>query len=682
MCDCRFRPSFLPPPLSRLRLPLLFLLGSGLYLWLVDVFRIQLILPSPHDDGLFLRHASSLVAGEWLGPFDNLALTKGLGYPAFLALTYTLGLPLLLAQHLLYLASVAALCIALRTLITARWALTILFFALLFNPAAWSLQRVIRDHFYMSMTLLVLAGAVGLFAHRRDGLSTLATWAAGLGGSLAILWHTRQEGVWILPALLVLLSFACVDVWRRCHADRWWRLSLFATPAILLLVSGLGVAAVNHRWYGVFVTTEFSDRPFLDGYGAISRVIHLQWQRFIPMPAETRARLYQVSPSFAELRPYLEGPGRGWMAHPRRCDHPSCGRDYFGGWFVWAFRDAVSYAGHYRSAPAARAYYRRLAGEVNRVCDSGALPCLPRRSSLVPPLHAAHLWPLVESVGRIAASVISFDVPAALEASGYRSRCEHQRTIYRGGRLVDRPGPSLPVRGDIYPCAEGNDGTLIHGWAYSLDSEISFEARAKHDGTASTRVSAETAASPDVAAHAAEIGRYSPGAERARFSVTVSSDAHPVLVLKDRQGTLATIDLESGRIAGRAERLVAHIDWIATNTVTNAQSVTPLSFRLRTLALITTIYQKTVGWLALGAVLALAALLWRAPSAADALALRVVALATLAMIAARIMLVALIDATAIPLNHLNYRAPAHSLLIVFSVISLYAFIRRHRTDAR
>ena len=47
-----------------------------------------------HDDFLFVRQAYYLGAGAWLGPFDNLTLAKGMGYPAFILAAFVSGLPL------------------------------------------------------------------------------------------------------------------------------------------------------------------------------------------------------------------------------------------------------------------------------------------------------------------------------------------------------------------------------------------------------------------------------------------------------------------------------------------------------------------------------------------------------------------------------------------------------------
>jgi hypothetical protein len=105
-------------------------------------------------------------------------------------------------------------------------------------------------------------------------------------------------------------------------------------------------------------------------------------------PKEARERAYTVSPAARELWPALDGPpSDGWRRFG--CDQISkdtCD-EILAPWFVWAFRDAVHGAGHYRSARDAFAYYQRLADEINGACDTGRIPCLPERATLAPPFR-------------------------------------------------------------------------------------------------------------------------------------------------------------------------------------------------------------------------------------------------------------------------------------------------------
>jgi hypothetical protein len=161
-------------------------------------------------------------------------------------------------------------------------------------------------------------------------------------------------------------------------------LPVFLWAAVLGTVSFL-----NWRYYGLFTTCELKHHSFASAYGALLRVKHVQEIPFIPVPRETRERIYRVSPAFAELQPYLEGPlGESAAANSVFFTGiPASQREIAGGWFVWALRDAVASAGHAHNAAEAMRYYAQLAREVNAACDRGLLPAGPKRTGMMTPLQ-------------------------------------------------------------------------------------------------------------------------------------------------------------------------------------------------------------------------------------------------------------------------------------------------------
>jgi len=110
----------------------------------------------------------------------------------------------------------------------------------------------------------------------------------------------------------------------------------------------------------------------------------------VGLPLEARDRIYRVSPHFAELKRFLEGPLRGWTVHSRdyfRTIDPDLANEYGLGWWEHAFRDAVQLAGYYENGPTVMAYYARLAAEVNQACVEGKLKCVGERTGFMPPLR-------------------------------------------------------------------------------------------------------------------------------------------------------------------------------------------------------------------------------------------------------------------------------------------------------
>ncbi|MEO6875658.1 MAG: hypothetical protein ABI222_12635, partial [Opitutaceae bacterium] len=138
-------------------------------LWLVRGQAIYAIGPADHDDRLFLQLADHLVRGEWLGPYNQLTLAKGPFYSCWVAFVYFLGLPLFFAQHLLYAAGCAFFVRAVRPAIASGAARFAIYALLLWNPMSFdasSMGRVLRQHVYGPLALMLFAGLIALYLRR------------------------------------------------------------------------------------------------------------------------------------------------------------------------------------------------------------------------------------------------------------------------------------------------------------------------------------------------------------------------------------------------------------------------------------------------------------------------------------------------------------------------------------
>lgn len=375
----------------------------ALKLWLVSAQSIFALGFASHDDALFINRAQDLLAGTWLGPYHQLTLAHAPMYPLFIAAMWLLHVPLFPAQQLLYVAGCAALVIALRPLLARPWVAFALFAVLLFNPVTFDTAvhgRVLRQNILPGLTLLVLAGFTGFLARRDQAPGRTVRWLALAAAALPAFWLTRNESVWLLPCLGLLVAFGWFTLWREARPGALRRTALLVLVPLAGWAAGLGlVSTLNWRVYGVFTTTEFKQRDFNDAYGALSRVEPARWRQFIHVPREVRERLYPLSPAFAELQPHLEGElGLAWAGISESVHHiPAAEREIGAGWFMWTLRDAVIRAGHGGSAVEVAAYYRRLAREINDACDRGAIAAGPRRSGFVPPLRSEHLHPFRDS---------------------------------------------------------------------------------------------------------------------------------------------------------------------------------------------------------------------------------------------------------------------------------------------
>ena len=382
-------------------------------LWLTAAQPVFAIGPSGYDDALFLNLAESIRHGDWLGAYDHLTLAKGPFYSLWIAFFHLFGVPLFLSQHLLYAGASAALVRACRPAIASAAARFGLYALLLWNPMTFdasSLGRVLRQHVYVPLGLLLIAGLVALYFRRRETLRRQLPWAALLGFSFGAFYLTREETVWIAPSLGLLVGAILFAATRDSLRTAGRSVAALALAAAVSLAPILGTAALNHQLYGWFGTVEFRDPAFKDAYGAMTRVRVGPELPRVPVTRQAREAMYAVSPTFAQLRPYLDGElGRTWAGISASATGlPSDRLEIGGGWLMWALRDAVTAAGRAHSAAEAHAFYRSLADELNTACDTGRLPSGPRRSGFLPIWRYGQKTEVAKTVVEFADYVVTF----------------------------------------------------------------------------------------------------------------------------------------------------------------------------------------------------------------------------------------------------------------------------------
>jgi hypothetical protein len=357
------------------------------------------------DDAHFFNQAVNVIQGRWLGEYNHLTLTKGPFYPIFLAANYTLGMPLLISQQVIYCLSGLTLIYSLYYFYKNQFLMLLIYVLYIFHPHFFFIDRVLREGIYVSLTTFVIAGSILMMASlagkvtnsRQQFLYTLF-----LGLSFATFWLTREEGVWLIPSIVFLLSGGLISQWRVLRRPvifiRTIRPLFISTLVAMILISGVGI--INYLNYGVFLArSEIQSTEFRAAYGALTRVKSVNWHPHLPVPKDVRQKLYRESSLFHSLMPILDNPDleNAWKEHGCEFSPSTCG-DYTGGWFMWALRDAVALSGQSQTASEALAFYRELAIQVNNLCDSHQLECLPPRKGTRPPLRLVTIRQIPETM--------------------------------------------------------------------------------------------------------------------------------------------------------------------------------------------------------------------------------------------------------------------------------------------
>jgi hypothetical protein len=657
---------------------------AALSLWFRSAVPVYGIGYAAHDDLLFVRLAYYLGAGQWLGPYDQLTLAKGMAFPAFIVAAFAAGIPLKIAEQALYLAA-GALAAWLIWRLTRRACLTIVLFGVLaFNPQLWTsyLARVTRDGIYVSLSLAVVVLLAAVLM-RREMLSSTARVALllVLGVVAGLFWLTREEGIWLLPAAAFLLVAAAGRAITQNWESRSWRAG-FRKIAIL---AGLGVipaavsagvlgavAAMNARQYGAFTTNEFQSAAFRAAYGAISRIKHDDWQRYIVFPPDAREKAYSVSAAARELRPTLDGEvGEHWRLIGCTTMQMDACNSIPAGWFVWAFRDAVAAAGHYSSARDALAFYRRLAEEINGACNAGRIACGPPRASLAPPFRLDYVRDALALLPTAAKMLVDPVGVGTLPSEGPHFALELFADLV--GPLASGPLSYEILIGSMSPAAELPELIIRDRDAAAFRSELRLTPQVDPKSQAATRTMAFELETDCLRPSCELVVRW--GGNDKSFPI---DQLRPGALVAGNDGTVTiTHTLKRGNAAA-----VPIVGEMRKELQLPIASEMRRNMQLRIMRSIARAYAIALPFLialaALGTILAIA--LRRIAPIPDGMLALVLACAV--AVITRIALLAYIDVSAFHAVNPLYLAPATPLLLMLAVLGLYLGGRAGRAAYR
>ncbi len=334
-----------------------------------------------YDDSLFLVHAQNLLNGNWLGDLTYRTLIKGPGYPLFIAAAYWLGVPLLMAQQLLYVCACVIAIYALRGIVRNTPILCLCFLILLFNPFTYYYPMVgalMRESVYNSFALMFLAAMLGLWLFCSKSLRTGVVWSVVMGVAFAMLWLTREETIWTVPGM-ILFAILFIPGWGWNKGSHFlYRTTLLTIPIVIAAASIYGVTRVNAAYYGSPVFIEVKSREFVSALGGLMNIREDKFKDKVIVGPRSQEAAFRVSPTFASIKPHIK----------KRGDNRA---NVF---YVWSLRSAVNDAGYY-SEPGniqpALDMYKKIGEEISSACQRGEIRCFDRKATMQPPLYPQHI---------------------------------------------------------------------------------------------------------------------------------------------------------------------------------------------------------------------------------------------------------------------------------------------------
>lgn len=333
----------------------------------------------------------------WGTPYSWTAFVRPPAYPLFIALVHAGGIPLRIAIELLQIGGYLVLIAAFRRAAVPRAVCVLAFAVMVLHPATFQQNNyTLSDSFYAGILPLAAGGLLLVLLTRKPGH---ALWT---GFALAVLWNAREES-FLIPALLAVV-FAIgllrqrseTGSWKASLAS-WWKPAGLLAGMLALLV--LAVNAANYRAFQSFTKSEFNSAPFKAVFKALLRIKPSRVQRYIAVHNESVHKAFELSPTFARLKPEFEAElGRNWQNPVRE----TLGISEYGPWFMWALRSVAAKTGIHTDPATANQFYSAAAAEINHALDEGRVPSRIVISSFLDPDAPEFFGYLPESLLKMA----------------------------------------------------------------------------------------------------------------------------------------------------------------------------------------------------------------------------------------------------------------------------------------
>ncbi|MFN5944276.1 MAG: hypothetical protein ACK5ZG_01960 [Phycisphaerae bacterium] len=355
---------------------------------------------------------------HWGAPYEMYSYIRVPTFNLYLASINALGVPVRLANELVL--ALAALLVA-----QAVWACGLtrvtawLSFALLtLHPWTYYIFNLVTpDGLYATLLVAFIAAMVLLvrdlrywqLASEQPRLGLRSVWrvaclAAPTCGLAALVGTWRQESA----LLLVPCGVAALAVfWHRDATLPARKRSILAAAAVVAIAPYASVVALKHVYSAINarVISLYAPADFLaPGYAKLHQALlsippaASDESPKLQAPTDVRMRAYNISPTFALLKPWLEGESLQQYAPLVRDVSPDT--DEYGAWLVWGIRDA---AFRYRSWPDAGEldrFFAQAAEEIRVAQHEGRLARRFAPLSFVAPAWRGLLRELPESASQ------------------------------------------------------------------------------------------------------------------------------------------------------------------------------------------------------------------------------------------------------------------------------------------
>ncbi len=263
-------------------------------------------------------------------------------------------------------------------------------------------------------------------------------------------------GTWRQESLVLVVPCAvawCAAIWHR-PAGRLRRQPVFIATLLLLIAPLASIAALNHAYAFINIRTIglYAPADFLaPGYARLHKALlsipptPRDITPKLHAPADVRQRAYEVSPTLALLKPWLEGDALALYAPLVRDVSPH--RDEYGAWLVWGLREAAFRYKAWPDAGELDRFFAQAADEIRTAQREGRLERRFAPFSVIAPQWRGFLRELPESASQswtISTGPSSLFKDHGIVLDPYTRALFDRVTLRRTG--LDEPDASEPAQ--------------------------------------------------------------------------------------------------------------------------------------------------------------------------------------------------------------------------------------------
>lgn len=427
-----------------------------------------IFMVSPHDDDLMINMAMNIDIGDWLGQYSQYTLLKGMGFPLFLVIIHKLGIPYVMAIAGLYILASMVFVYSLRPIIKSDVLLIFCYILLLFNPGINSMggiQRVYLSTVVSPEVLLIFSSIFSMYIFR-ENIKKLLKWSLIASITLAFMWQTKDDGIWIMPFVIVatIITITLLIKKNGRTSKSYISVLICIMPFVGLFWFNTIISSINYVKYGTYVTREIDEGNYAELIGTLYSVESDDDIDYVSVSSNKLKRIYSISPTLRSIHSEIDEQIKIWDRYDR---HPGDG-EVEDGWFMFMLRDAMAEKGYFEDAKKMNEFCKNVIVEINNAEQNNLIGINKTffSNARLSPWKKEYLNKLVEEIRNSLFFTISFSdcYPEFYSHTTSNPRQSYERFIYSTANFED----------NIYFHMDENDLFFYTGELYSILSPFLF----------------------------------------------------------------------------------------------------------------------------------------------------------------------------------------------------------------